>query len=98
MTGPIGRRQFVASAGGTLFCTLAGQRLSSNSHVDIEKLGGGIPVPPKVAAYYNAQSEAHPDFVSDTRPRAHGLRSGQTRTGSRPSGPSGTSSPPITTG
>ena len=69
MTGPIGRRQFVASAGGTLLCTLAGQRLSSNSHVDIEKLSDGIPVPPKVAAYYDTQSDAHADFVSDVRPR-----------------------------
>jgi FtsP/CotA-like multicopper oxidase with cupredoxin domain len=69
VTGPIGRRQFVASAGGTLFCTLAGQRLSSNSHVDIQKLSGGVPVPPKVAAYYDAQSDVHPDFVSDVRPR-----------------------------
>ncbi len=56
MTGPIGRRQFVASAGGTLFCTLAGQRLTSGSHVNIEKLSGGVPVPPKVAAYYEAQA------------------------------------------
>jgi FtsP/CotA-like multicopper oxidase with cupredoxin domain len=69
VTGPIGRRQFVASAGGTLFCTLAGQRLSSNSHVDIQKLSGGVPVPPKVAAYYATQSDVHPDFVSDVRPR-----------------------------
>lgn len=70
MSGPIGRRQFVASAGGTLFCTLAGQRLSSNSHIDIDSLSGGVPVPPKVASYYAAQSEAPPDFVSETRPRA----------------------------
>lgn len=76
MTGPIGRRQFVASAGGTLFCTLAGQRLTSGSHVDIEKLSGGVPVPPQVAAYYQAQAEAEalaqspPEFVSETRPRA----------------------------
>jgi manganese oxidase len=70
VSGPIGRRQFVASAGGTLFCTLAGQRLSSNSHVNIDQLSGGIPVPPKVAAYYDAQATAHPDFVSDRAPRA----------------------------
>ena len=73
MSGPIGRRQFVASAGGTLFCTLAGQRLTTNSHVNINTLSGGIPVPPKVAAYYAAQSEAesgaHPAFVSDRAPR-----------------------------
>ncbi|MFZ1995240.1 MAG: multicopper oxidase domain-containing protein [Solirubrobacteraceae bacterium] len=76
MTGPIGRRQFVASAGGTLFCTLAGQKLTSNSHVNLQQLSGGVPVPPKVAAYYHAQAQAEagaaarPEFVSDTRPRA----------------------------
>ena len=76
MTGPIGRRQFVASAGGTLFCTLAGHKLTSDSHVNIQELSGGVPVPPKVAAYYHAQAEAEtqaasrPAFVSDTRPRA----------------------------
>jgi len=76
MTGPIGRRQFVASAGGTLFCTLAGHKLTSDSHVNIQELSGGVPVPPKVAAYYHAQAEAEAQaasraaFVSDTRPRA----------------------------
>jgi manganese oxidase len=85
MTGPIGRRQFVASAGGTLFCTLAGHKLTSNSHVDIQQLSGGVPVPPQVAAYYRAQAEAEaragaggragaegpaPEFVADTRPKA----------------------------
>ena len=52
---PIGRRQFVASAGGTLFCTLAGHRISSNSKVDLDHLGASVPVPPKVAAA-NAQA------------------------------------------
>ena len=74
MTGPIGRRQFVASAGGTLFCTLAGRKLTSNSPVNIQELSGGVPVPPKVAAYYHAQAEAEaqarPEFVSDTAPKA----------------------------
>ena len=74
MTGPIGRRQFVASAGGTLFCTLAGHKLTSDSHVNIQELSGGVPVPPKVAAYYHAQAAAeersHPEFVSESRPRA----------------------------
>jgi FtsP/CotA-like multicopper oxidase with cupredoxin domain len=73
MTAPIGRRQFVATAGGTLFCTLAGHKLTSNSHVNIQELSGGVPVPPKVSAYYHAQAEAEaqagarPEFVSDTR-------------------------------
>ncbi|MFL5864141.1 MAG: hypothetical protein ACJ780_25785, partial [Solirubrobacteraceae bacterium] len=79
MSGAIGRRQLLASAGGTLFCTLAGQRLSANSHVDIDKLSGGIPVPPKVAEYYGAQAEAHPQFVSDRTPRA-AAASGQVHT------------------
>lgn len=74
MTGPIGRRQFVASAGGTLFCTLAGHKLTSDTHVNIQELSGGVPVPPRVAAYYHAQAEAEaqarPEFVSDTTPRA----------------------------
>jgi manganese oxidase len=84
MTGPIGRRQFVASAGGTLFCTLAGHKLTSNSHVDIQQLSGGVPVPPRVAAYYRAQAGAEargpaearapggagPEFVAETRPKA----------------------------
>jgi FtsP/CotA-like multicopper oxidase with cupredoxin domain len=74
MTGPIGRRQFVASAGGTLFCTLAGHKLTSSSHVNIQELSGGVPVPPKVAAYYHAQAEAEaqarPEFVSATTPKA----------------------------
>ncbi|MGH2895019.1 MAG: multicopper oxidase domain-containing protein [Solirubrobacteraceae bacterium] len=74
MSAPIGRRQFVASAGGTLFCTLAGQKLTSDSHVNIEQLSGGIPVPPRVAAYYKAQAEAEaqaqPQFVSEAKPKA----------------------------
>src|ERR1700755_1515286 len=72
MTGPIGRRQFVASAGGTLFCTLAGHKLTSDSHVNLQELSGGIPVPPKGEAYYHAEAEAEPrhEFVSDTAPKA----------------------------
>src|SRR6185437_8243405 len=76
MTGPIGRRQFVASAGGTLFCTLAGHKLTSNAHVNIQELSGGVPVPPRVAEYYHAQAEAEaraaaqPEFVSQTTPKA----------------------------
>ena len=76
MSAPIGRRQFVASAGGTLFCTLAGHRLTSDSHVNINQLAGGVPVPPRVAAYYEAQARAQtqaqiePQFVSETRPKA----------------------------
>ena len=76
MSAPIGRRQFVASAGGTLFCTLAGHRLTSNSHVNIDQLAGGVPVPPRVAAYYQAQERAEaeaqivPQYVSETRPKA----------------------------
>ncbi len=76
MSAPIGRRQFVASAGGTLFCTLAGHKLTSDSHVNIDQLAGGIPVPPRVAAYYAAQAHAEtqaqiePQFVSQTTPKA----------------------------
>ena len=33
---PIGRRQFVATAGGMLFCTLAGHHLTADSHVNLE--------------------------------------------------------------
>jgi FtsP/CotA-like multicopper oxidase with cupredoxin domain len=47
---PIGRRQFMAGAGGMFFCTLAGHRLNADSHVDIEHLGSQVPVPPKVRA------------------------------------------------
>jgi FtsP/CotA-like multicopper oxidase with cupredoxin domain len=61
---PIGRRQFVASAGGTLFCTLAGHRISSNSKVDLDHLGASVPVPPLVAAA-DARSP-HAEFVSET--------------------------------
>jgi FtsP/CotA-like multicopper oxidase with cupredoxin domain len=80
VTGPIGRRQFVTSAGGTLFCTLAGHRLTSDSHVNIQQLSAGVPVPPRVAAYYReqkqAESESLPQFVSDTTPKA-GSAAGQ---------------------
>ncbi len=76
MSAPIGRRQFVASAGGTLFCTLAGHKLTSNSHVDLQQLSSGVPVPPKVAEYYQQQAEAEatglqskPQFVAETRPK-----------------------------
>jgi FtsP/CotA-like multicopper oxidase with cupredoxin domain len=70
VSGPIGRRQFVTNAGGMFFCTLAGHQLTADSHVDIQRLSDGMPVPPKVAAYYEAQSQGRPDFVSDTTPRA----------------------------
>jgi FtsP/CotA-like multicopper oxidase with cupredoxin domain len=76
VSAPIGRRQFVASAGGTLFCTLAGHKLTSDAHVNINQLAGGVPVPPRVAAYYEAQARAEtqaqiePQFVSETRPKA----------------------------
>ena len=82
MSAPIGRRQFVASAGGTLFCTLAGHKLTSDSHVNIEQLAGGVPVPPRVAAYYAAQAQAEtqaqiePEFVSQTTPKAARRRRG----------------------
>jgi manganese oxidase len=75
VSAPIGRRQFVASAGGTLFCTLAGHKLTSDSHVDIQQLSGGVPVPPKVAAYYQGQAKAEAaaaaqtQFVSETKPK-----------------------------
>ena len=70
MSAPIGRRQFVASAGGTLFCTLAGHRLSSDSHVNIDQLSGGIPVPPRLRRTTRPSPTCSRDFVSDTRPRA----------------------------
>jgi FtsP/CotA-like multicopper oxidase with cupredoxin domain len=76
VSAPIGRRQFVASAGGTLFCTLAGHKLTSDTHVNINQLAGGVPVPPRVAAYYEAQARAEtqaqiePQFVAETRPKA----------------------------
>jgi FtsP/CotA-like multicopper oxidase with cupredoxin domain len=47
---PFGRREFLSVGGGALFCTLAGHHLSLDSHVDLDKLGRQIPVPPKVAA------------------------------------------------
>jgi FtsP/CotA-like multicopper oxidase with cupredoxin domain len=47
---PLGRREFLGVGGGALFCTLAGHHLSLDSHVDVEKLGAQVPVPPKVAA------------------------------------------------
>jgi FtsP/CotA-like multicopper oxidase with cupredoxin domain len=45
---PIGRRQFLSSSGGALFCTLAGHHLTTDSHVDLHQLAAGVPVPPKV--------------------------------------------------
>jgi deferrochelatase/peroxidase EfeB len=36
-TPPIGRRQFVVSAGGALFCTLAGHRLTADSKIDLDQ-------------------------------------------------------------
>jgi FtsP/CotA-like multicopper oxidase with cupredoxin domain len=55
---PIGRRQFVSGVGGTLFCTLAGHHISSDSHVDLDRLGAQVPVPPKVQA-----ADGRPEFV-----------------------------------
>jgi manganese oxidase len=74
---PIGRRQFVASAGGTLFCTLAGHRISSNSKVDLDHLGASVPVPPKVAAAY--EQGAHAEFVSDSAAAVTPAPGGQIR-------------------
>lgn len=74
---PIGRRQFVASAGGTLFCTLAGHRISSNSKVDLDHLGASVPVPPKVAAAY--ERGAHAQFVSDSAAAVTPAPGGQVR-------------------
>ena len=64
-TPPIGRRQFVVNAGGVLFCTLAGHRLTAGSKVDLDHLGSQVPVPPKVRAAKNGASTTQ--FVSDTK-------------------------------
>jgi FtsP/CotA-like multicopper oxidase with cupredoxin domain len=58
----IGRRQFVANAGGALFCTLAGHRLSANSHVDIDHLSSQVAVPPQVRAA--TAERARTEYVS----------------------------------
>jgi FtsP/CotA-like multicopper oxidase with cupredoxin domain len=68
---PIGRRQFVTTAGGALFCTLAGHHLSTDSHVDLDKLASTVPVPSTVRSA-NGQ-RAHPEYVTAR------ASSGQTR-------------------
>lgn len=45
---PVGRRGFLGAAGGALFCTLNGHHLSSDSHVNIERLAADIPLPPSL--------------------------------------------------
>jgi FtsP/CotA-like multicopper oxidase with cupredoxin domain len=67
-TPPIGRRQFVVNAGGMLFCTLAGHRLTADSKVDLNHLGSQVPVPPKVRAAQDGGSS--PLFISDTKAHA----------------------------
>jgi FtsP/CotA-like multicopper oxidase with cupredoxin domain len=67
----IGRRQFVANAGGALFCTLAGHRLSTNSHVDLEHLSSQVAVPPRVRAA--AAASSGPEYATEQ------VNSGQTR-------------------
>ena len=47
---PLGRRAFIADAGGVFLCTLAGQQVLSNRGADVEGLASEVPVPPKVAA------------------------------------------------
>jgi manganese oxidase len=44
----LGRRQFLASTGGALFCTLSGHHITADSHVNVDKLARDVPVPPKV--------------------------------------------------
>jgi FtsP/CotA-like multicopper oxidase with cupredoxin domain len=68
---PIGRRQFVTTAGGALFCTLAGHHLSTDSHVDLDKLASTVPVPSTIRSA-NGQ-RAHPEYVTAR------ASSGQTR-------------------
>ena len=72
LTPSIGRRQFVVNAGGALFCTLAGHRLSTNSHVDLEHLSSQVAVPPKVRAATAERS--HTEYVTAQ------VSGGQTRT------------------
>jgi manganese oxidase len=74
---PIGRRQFVASAGGTLFCTLAGHKITSNTKVDLDQMGRSMHVPPQVTAAYARQTG--PEFVSATPPVAPAAPGGQVR-------------------
>jgi FtsP/CotA-like multicopper oxidase with cupredoxin domain len=62
---PVGRRQFISGAGSTLFCTLAGHSISADTHVNVDKLGAQVPVPPKVRA-----ADAHPASVDTTATRA----------------------------
>jgi len=71
---PIGRRQFITAAGGTLFCTLSGHQMSANSHVSMEgmeRLGAEVPVPPLVRAA-DSDDQPHATFVSATARAAQG--------------------------
>ena len=74
---PIGRRQFVASAGGALFCTLGGHRVTADAKVDLDRLGAAVPVPPRVAAAY--EQTTGPQFVSETSAVAPAAPGGQVR-------------------
>ncbi len=48
--GPIGRRDFLAGAGGLFLCTLGGQKVFMNKEADLPALASDVPVPPKVLA------------------------------------------------
>src|SRR5438067_1832441 len=78
---PIGRRQFMASAGGMFFCTLAGHRLTSNSHVDLDHLSSQVPVPPKVraAAAQPLRSQSVSTAASTGQAREYWIKAVRTR-------------------
>ena len=63
---PFGRRELFAGTGGLLLCTLAGQKVFSGEHADVERLAGDVPVPPKVSAAETAGAAAQPTLVANS--------------------------------
>ena len=62
ISGPRGRREFFADAGGLFLCTLAGQKVFLDRGADVEGLAADVKVPPKVAA-----AQAQPGYGDGAR-------------------------------
>lgn len=63
---PVGRRDFLAGAGGLFLCTLAGEKVYLDREVDVDQLASNVEAPPKVVAADGAapgavQSAPQPD-------------------------------------
>jgi FtsP/CotA-like multicopper oxidase with cupredoxin domain len=56
---PLDRRSFLGLTGAAFVCTLAGQRVSTEEgQIDVDRLAGGVEVPPRVAAANGSAASA----------------------------------------